>query len=109
MKNLLFDDLKNLRFLHRFLAQVYLKNLLFYDIKNLLFYDIKNLRFLHRFFGLNVIEKFIFLWHEKSLLLIEFFYVMMIVSTLYKPNINAVAKHISCVLLKFVTYQADVF
>ena len=49
------------------------------------------------------------LWHEKSLFLIDMFYVMMVVATLYKPNINAVAKHLSCVLLKFVTHQADVF
>ena len=28
---------------------------------------------------------------------------MMVVDTLYKPNINADAKHISFVLLKFVT------
>ena len=48
-----------------------------------------------------------------NLLFVDFltviFYVMMVVATLYKPNINAVAKHISCVLLKFVTHQADVF
>ena len=32
------------------------------------------------------------------------FYVMMVVDTLYKPNINADAKHISFVLLKFFTH-----
>ena len=30
---------------------------------------------------------------------------MMILATLYKPNINADAKHIFCVLLKFVTHN----
>ena len=34
---------------------------------------------------------------------------MMVVATLYKPNINADVNHISYVLLKFVTHQADVF
>ena len=30
---------------------------------------------------------------------------MMILATLYKPNINADAKHTYCVLLKFVTHN----
>ena len=87
----------------------------------------KNLRFLHRFWpewkincgmwknvlctplqevGAALLDKFyqfLMTWHIVIyyMFLTVIFYVMMILATLYKPNINAEAKHISCVLLKF--------